>query len=79
MRLYLACDQTVDCDPHDPRVDQLIDDLDAWEIDHEGDLSRPGGMPLVSTLVTEASPAWQRVLDALAHRAQQRRTAIPSS
>lgn len=79
IRLYLACDQTVDCDPHDPRVDQLIDDLDAWEIDHEGDLSQPGAMPLVSTLVTEASPAWQRVLDALAHRAQQRRTATPSS
>lgn len=67
-RLYLACDQAVDWDPYDPRVDQLIDDLDAWEIEHEGDLSRPGSMPVVASLVTEASPAWQRALDVLAHR-----------
>ncbi|HEX5120850.1 MAG TPA: MerR family transcriptional regulator [Pseudonocardiaceae bacterium] len=74
-RLYLACDQAVDWDPHDPRVDRLIDDLDAWELEHEGDLSQPGSMTLVSSLVTEASPAWQRILDVLAHRAQRRRTA----
>jgi hypothetical protein len=30
-RLYLSCDQSADWDPHDPRVDRLIDDLGAWE------------------------------------------------
>ncbi|MEV6605939.1 MerR family transcriptional regulator [Kutzneria sp. NPDC051319] len=78
-RLYLACDQAVDWDPHDPRVDRLIDDLDAWELEHEGDLSRPGSSTVVSSLVTEASPAWQRILDALAHRAQRRSIAVPDT
>ncbi|HEY4024032.1 MAG TPA: MerR family transcriptional regulator [Pseudonocardiaceae bacterium] len=75
-RLYLACDQAVDWDPHDPRVDRLIDDLDAWEIEHEGDLSRPGSMPAVASLVTEASPAWQRALGVLEHRTRQRRALL---
>ena len=75
-RLYLACDQAVDWDPHDPRVDRLIDELDAWQIEHEGDLSQPGSM-LVESLIAEASPAWQRALDVLTDRAQRRRTAVP--
>src|SRR4051794_40320697 len=74
-RLFLACDQSVDWDPHDPRLDRLIDDLDAWEIKHERDSGRPGYLKLVSSRISEASPAWQRILDALAYRAQQRRTA----
>ncbi|MFF8369996.1 MerR family transcriptional regulator [Streptomyces lydicus] len=75
-RLYLACDQSVDWDPDDPRLDRLIEDLDAWEIKHEGDGSRPGSLKLVfSRISAEAPPAWQRILDALAHRAEQRRTA----
>ncbi|WP_343234943.1 MerR family transcriptional regulator [Streptomyces sp. SID10853] len=41
-RLYLACDQSVDWDPDDPRLDRLIDDLDAWEIEHERDSDRSG-------------------------------------
>ena len=56
-------------------MDQLIDDLDEWEIEHEGDLSRPGNIMVVASLVTEASPAWQRVLDVLEHRTLRRRTA----
>ncbi|MDN5914683.1 MAG: MerR family transcriptional regulator [Pseudonocardia sp.] len=78
-RLYLACDQSVDWDPHDPRVDQLIDDMDAWEIEHERDGSRPGYLKLVVSRISEASPAWQRILDALAHRALRRRAAVPDS
>jgi hypothetical protein len=78
-RLYLACDQSVDWDPHDPRVDRLIDDMDAWEIKHERDSSQPGYLKLVVSRISEASPAWQRILDALAHRAQRRRTAVPDS
>ncbi|MEU9489719.1 MerR family transcriptional regulator [Streptomyces decoyicus] len=74
-RLYLACDQSVDWDPHDPRLDQLIDDLDAWEIKHERDNDRAGYLKLVSSRISEASPAWQRIVDALAHRAKQRRPA----
>ncbi|MFE7312311.1 MerR family transcriptional regulator [Streptomyces sp. NPDC057555] len=73
MRLYLACDQSVDWDPHDPRVDRLIDDLDAWEVQRERDSNGAG--ELVSSLLSGTSPAWQRILDALAHRAEQRRTA----
>jgi DNA-binding transcriptional MerR regulator len=78
-RLYLACDQSVDWDPHDPRLDRLIDDLGAWEIEHERDNSQPRYLKLVSSQIAEASPAWQRILDALAHRAKQRRTAVPDS
>ncbi|MEU5952022.1 MerR family transcriptional regulator [Streptomyces sp. NPDC047525] len=76
VRLLLACDQSVDWDPHDPRLDRLIDDLDAWEIKHEQDGNRPGYLKLVSARISEASPAWQRIIDALAHRAKQRRTAV---
>lgn len=76
-RLYLACDQVVGRDPHDPRVDRLIDELDAWEIAHESDLSRPE-LWLLDSLIAEAAPAWQRILDVLTHRANQRRTARPS-
>jgi DNA-binding transcriptional MerR regulator len=71
-RLYLACDQAVDWEPDDPRLDRLIDDLAAWEIDHEGDLSRPGSGTVVSALVAESSPAWQRALDVLARRRRTR-------
>ncbi|WP_244418006.1 MerR family transcriptional regulator [Streptomyces hygroscopicus] len=74
-RLYLACDQSVDWDPQDPRLDRLIDDLDAWEIQHERDNDRAGYLKLVSSRISEASPAWQRIIEALAHRAEQRRPA----
>lgn len=77
MRLYLACDQSVDWDPHDPRVDRLIDDLETWEIEHEGDSSRPENPPPVFSLILRESPAWRRILDTLAHRAERRRAATP--
>ncbi|WP_052865263.1 hypothetical protein [Streptomyces niger] len=76
MRLYLACDRSVDWDPLDPRVDRLIDDLDAWEIACERESSPSGHPQLVfSRLVDEATPAWQRILETLARRAEWRRTA----
>ncbi|MEV0119736.1 MerR family transcriptional regulator [Streptomyces sp. NPDC050844] len=74
-RLFLACDQAVEWDPYDPRLDRLIDDLEAWEIKQERDGSRPGYLKLVSSRISEASPAWQRIVDALDHRAERRRTA----
>lgn len=78
-RLFLACDQAVEWDPYDPRLDRLIDDLDAWEIKQERDGSRPGYLKLVSSRISEASPAWQRIVDALDHRAERRRTAGQAS
>ncbi|MEU5001179.1 MerR family transcriptional regulator [Streptomyces sp. NPDC021622] len=78
-RLFLACDQAVEWDPYDPRLDRLIDDLDAWEIGQERDGSRPGYLKLVSSRISEASPAWQRIVDALDHRAERRRTAGQAS
>ncbi|MFJ9371151.1 MerR family transcriptional regulator [Nocardia sp. NPDC101769] len=76
MRLYLACDQSVDWDPHDPRVDRLINDLEIWEIKHEGNSSRPDNPTPVFSLILKESPAWRRILDTLAHRAARRRTAM---
>lgn len=74
-RLYLACDRSFDWDPQDPRLDQLIDDLDAWEIRYERDGSASGHLKLVADRISEAAPAWQRILEVLAHRAARRRTA----
>lgn len=73
-RLYLPCDRAVDWDPDDPRLDRLIDDLDAGEIAHERAGSRPGNLELVfSRIMGGASPAWQRIVQALARRAKHRR------
>lgn len=79
MRLYLACDRSVDWDPHDPRVDRLINDLETWEIEHEGNSSRPANQTPIFSLILTASPAWRRILDTLAHRAVRRGTAMPDS
>jgi len=78
-RLFLACDQAVDWDPHDPRVNQLIDDLDAWGLEHERDNTPPEYLKLVISRISEASPAWQRIVATLAHRAKRRRNAAPGS
>lgn len=78
-RQYLLCDQSVDWDPYDPRVDRLIDELDAWQIEQEGDRGQRGDMTLVSVRVADASPAWRRILDVITDRARQRRTAVPDS
>lgn len=69
-RLYLAVDRSFDWSPHDPRLDPLIDDLDAWEIRHQRDAGR--STKLVASRIAESSPAWQRIVDALTHRAEQR-------
>lgn len=71
--LYLACDQAADWDPHDPRVDRLIDDLDARAAEHEDDGEQPSYLRLVVSRVSEAAPAWQRIISTLTHRAEQRR------
>lgn len=71
-RQYLLCDQSVDWDPHDPRVDQLIEELDAMRIEQEGDSGQRGDVTLVSVRVAEASPAWRRILDVLTDRARRR-------
>ncbi|MFF7726809.1 MerR family transcriptional regulator [Streptomyces sp. NPDC008001] len=78
-RLYLVCDQSLGWDPHDPRVDRLIDELDAWETDHGRDSSTQGHLDLIFSRIAEASPTWQRILGVLAHRTKQRRTAGQAS
>ncbi|MFD6451525.1 MerR family transcriptional regulator [Nocardia sp. NPDC060220] len=70
IRLYRAVDESVDWHPHDPRLDRLIDDLDAWEIAHTRSPTR--STELVASRIAESSPAWQRIVDALTHRAEQR-------
>ncbi|MGW6118139.1 MerR family DNA-binding transcriptional regulator [Nocardia sp. NPDC055165] len=70
IRLYRAVDESVDWHPHDPRLDRLIDDLDAWEIAHTRGPTR--STELVASRIAESSPAWQRIVDALTHRAEQR-------
>ncbi|GGN74265.1 MerR family transcriptional regulator [Nocardia rhizosphaerihabitans] len=77
-RLYLAVDRSADWDPHDPRLDQLIDDLDAWEIAHAQDTGGQTTRKLISSRISESSPSWQRIVDALTHRAEQRRTRCPN-
>ncbi|MRH87453.1 MerR family DNA-binding transcriptional regulator [Nocardia sp. SYP-A9097] len=74
MRVYLACDQAIDWDPDDPRLDRLIEDLDAWEIAHERSGGQPGYLKLVVSRISESAPAWQRVVEALSRRAELRRT-----
>ncbi|MEU4321632.1 MerR family transcriptional regulator [Nocardia fluminea] len=69
-RLYRAVDESVDWHPDDPRLDRLIDDLDAWEIVHTRGITR--STDLVADRISQSSPAWQRIVEALIHRAAQR-------
>jgi len=48
---YLLCDQSIDWDPRDPRVDRLIDELDVWQIEQESDSGGHGDLTLVSVRV----------------------------
>jgi hypothetical protein len=74
-RQYLLCDQSVDWDPYDPRVDRLIDELDEQQIERERDSGRRADITLVSARLAEASPAWRRIFDVLTDRARRRRIA----
>ncbi|WP_228801024.1 MerR family transcriptional regulator [Nocardia cyriacigeorgica] len=78
-RLYLACDRAMDWAADDPRLDPLIDELDAWKIRHERGSGRSGHVALVFSRITEETPAWQRIVEVLTHRAERRRTAQPDS
>lgn len=66
VRLFLACDEAVDWDPHDPRLDRLIEDLAAWETEHARGTT---SLKLISTRISESSPSWRRIIEALTHRA----------
>lgn len=76
-RLYLACDRAMDWAADDPRLDSLIDELDAWKIRHEPGSARSGPVALVFSRITEETPAWQRIVEVLTHRAERRRAAQP--
>ncbi|MEV0332787.1 MerR family transcriptional regulator [Nocardia sp. NPDC050717] len=71
-RVYLACDRAIDWSPTDPRLDRLIDDLDAWEMANERRDGR--SRDLVIAHIAADSPAWRRIVETLAHRAELRRT-----
>ncbi|MGX1810102.1 MerR family transcriptional regulator [Nocardia sp. NPDC055321] len=74
-RLMLATDRAAGWDPADPRLDRLIDELDAWAAAHERPGAPAGHRRLVTTHIAAAAPAWQRVVETLEHRAERRRTA----
>ena len=74
-RQYLLCDQSVDWDPYDPRVDRLIDELDEQQIERERDSGRRADITLVSARLAEASLAWRRIFDVLTDRSRRRRIA----
>lgn len=73
VRVYLACDRAADWAPDDPRLDQLIDELDVWKIRHERDDTGSGHVQLVFARIAEETPAWHRIAEALTRRAERRR------
>ncbi|WP_433567013.1 hypothetical protein ACQP1O_18610 [Nocardia sp. CA-151230] len=60
-------------------MDRLINDLETWEIEHEGNTSRPQNPTPVFSLILRESPAWQRIIDTLTRRAERRRATMPDS
>jgi len=72
VRHYLAVDRALDWDSRDPRLDALIDELDAWAAAHD-DGDRSGYRDLVSARLADTSPAWARIVAELDHRAARRR------
>ncbi|MGW4367246.1 MerR family transcriptional regulator [Nocardia takedensis] len=77
-RLYSACDRAVDWAADDPRLDRLIEDLDAWEVAHEGADIGAGTRELTVSRIAETSPAWRRIVESLAARAAHRRHRTPT-
>ena len=73
VRMYLACDRAADWDPGDPRLDALIDELDAWNARHDRDGTGSGHVQLVFARIAAETPAWHRIADTLTHRAERRR------
>jgi len=72
MRLYLAVTRAIDWEPHDPRLDRLIDDMEAWEIAYERDGGRTSRNSVLFSHIAEASPALRRALHELTKRAGER-------
>ncbi|MFD8543754.1 MerR family transcriptional regulator [Streptomyces sp. NPDC059649] len=68
LRIYRACDQALDWDPDDPRVDRLAADIAAWAAGPQrgAAAARPEAVSLMDAHVAESSPAWQRALELLA-------------
>ncbi|MEV5575959.1 hypothetical protein AB0L06_38480 [Spirillospora sp. NPDC052269] len=60
-------------------MDRLINDLEAWEVAHGGNSSRPENPTPIFSLILRESPAWRRIVDTLTHRAEQHRTVMPDS
>lgn len=65
-RLYLACDQAFDWDPADPRLEQLADDMLAFQRQYQteagsADVADPVAVDLLASLPGTDAPAWQRL------------------
>ncbi|MEU8894531.1 MerR family transcriptional regulator [Nocardia sp. NPDC048505] len=76
VRLFSATDTAAEWDANDPRLDQLIDDLDVWQRKYR---PNSGDSALIAAGIAEASPAWRHVIATLAHRARQRRPGAAKS
>ena len=65
-RLYLACDQALDWDPADPRLDELADAMVAFAARHRPDggatLDDPVAVDLLSSQPGNTSPGWDRLM-----------------
>jgi DNA-binding transcriptional MerR regulator len=66
-RLYLAIDRPMDCDPRDPRLADLAEDIRAWESGRAAaGAAEPGLAGLMNSHVVGSSPARQRLARYLA-------------
>jgi DNA-binding transcriptional MerR regulator len=66
-RLYLACDQALDWDPDDPRLEEVADAMVALAARHRPDPGRatlddPVAVDLLSSPPGGTSPAWDQLL-----------------
>lgn len=79
MRLYLTIARAIDWEPDDPRLAQLIDEMETWEIAFEEDGGRTSQNKVLSSRITETSPALRHVLDELADRAGKRHSGLSTA
>ncbi|MGW0521792.1 MerR family transcriptional regulator [Crossiella sp. NPDC003009] len=68
VRLFLRCDESLGWEPDDPRVEEFIEELYAWEVQRGHDVSEADQARFAFSRVAEASPTWQRIFAELDHR-----------
>jgi DNA-binding transcriptional MerR regulator len=64
-RIYLACDEALDWDPADPRLEKLADEMVSWASQNRPDHVQPPPDSTAITLMAEhvagTTPVWQRL------------------